>query len=278
MSMLKQFKPQGKKIGGLSLDTKLTDRDKKLLIVLAVVVVITLSYYVLYNPLSAKLSEVKAERLVMDQRVAQAKDDLANEQMIIQQYNTELQNGIEASSAFFPKVYPYSDRYVLLMNRLLRGNGVTVTGIRFSDPVVGAVSIPSKNSFSIPNYPLGNNAYEINQAYPEMQEAIDSANAMGSIAPEAAQSDSATTSDAVIRLAVSVDFEGSYGQYRAVISSLEKLNRAIALESVNVTKKEAVVTVKMELVFYIVDKIDNGTDDFNAWTITGTYGKSDPFN
>lgn len=269
-------KPEFKKPGKLSLDLKITDRDKKMLIVLAVIAVLAISYYILYQPMSAKLEAVKAERLIMDQRVAQAKSDLANEESIRLEYETELVKGIEASAAFFPKVYPYKDRYLLLLDKLLRGNGVTINSVEFSDPVVsGIMNIPD-NRFTLPNYPLGNSAAIINQASQNMKD--DGNDLTGTIHQVSAQTETTLSAGAVIRLPISVDFEGSYAQYRAVINGIEKLDRAIALESVKINKKGALVKVQLTMSFYVVDKVDSGDDAFNAWTITGTYGKGDPFN
>lgn len=59
---------QGKKIGRLSLDAKITERDKKLLMVLGVVIIIAISYYVLYLPMSASLESLTADKEVMNKK------------------------------------------------------------------------------------------------------------------------------------------------------------------------------------------------------------------
>jgi len=269
---------QGKKIGKLSLDVKITERDKKLLMVLGVVIIIALSYYVLYLPMSASLESLTADKEVMDQKVAAAKSDLENEQSIVKAYETQLANGMEASEAFFPGVYPYKEQYVLLVEKIVKGSGATLTNLEFSDPEVSGVVMPEDNRYLLPAYSLQQEADTINQAYSD-QLAKEIPTAAGTSQSTATTGEEKTLpADAVLRLPTTIEFTGSYAQYRTVVTSLEKLNRAIALEAVEAKEDEKGLKFILTVSFYAVEKVDNGEDTFNAWTIKGSYGKSDPFN
>lgn len=277
MSKLRSRLMKGKKLGKLSLNVQVTERDKKLLAVLIVVLIIALSYFLLYLPMSLEIETLKTNKIAMDEKVAAAKSDLENEQNIIKAFETELVKGKEASGAFFPQVYPYKDRYILLLEEVLEGSGVVINSINFSNPAVGGVTIPANTGFLLPGYPLLDQANKINIMYPDMEKNED--NPKKPQETTTAQDKNALPPDAVLKLPVMINFQGSYAQYRSVISSFEELNRTIALEGVNIKEGEAGgIDAILTVSFYAVEKIDNGEDLFNSWSVEGNYGKADPFN
>jgi type II secretory pathway component PulM len=117
MNLISKEKLKQNKTGGLRIDTKMSQRDKKLLMIVGVIFILFLSYYFLYRPMSAKIDSLQAEKAVMDETVAKAENDLRNEAVINKTLDKELVRGKESAAAFFPKVYPYKDRYALLLKK-----------------------------------------------------------------------------------------------------------------------------------------------------------------
>lgn len=278
-------KPVGSK-RKLTITYQVTDRDKILLAVFGVILLVILSYFVAYKPIAANTEVLKNEKEKVSAKVAEAVINLANEQSIIQSYNSELAKGNEISKSFFPEVYPYKDRYVQLLAKAVQGTGATTMRLDFSDPEVGGVTIPEDNRLLLPGYPLQSLAEKINAAN-------NSGNLEDNVKPDTEEPGNKTPdsqkktkksdqkkipADALLRLPVTLEVQGTYPQIRTVIRNLEKLDRTIAMEVVTVRKQEASLNASITMSFYVLDKVDNGADPFNSWTIKGTYGKGDLFN
>lgn len=267
-----------------SLLLKASDREKKLLAVLAILILIVISYYLLYRPLDTVTQRIQTEKNQMDVKVTAAKSDLANEYQISQDYEEALAQANKVAAGFFPKVYPYKDRYLVMLENVVKASGATAQMVVFDDPEVGEAPLPEKDKqLVLPAYPLLDLAQKINAAAqpgntPPQQQSTAADNT------EAAKNTKAAAktlpSDAVLRLPATLEVQGSYAQIKAVITNLEKLDRKIAIEGVTIQKdiKETYQRATLSLAFYAVEKVDNGADSFNAWTIKGSYGKADIFN
>jgi len=241
------------------------------------------SYYFLYQPMSAKIETLQSEKAKVDVQVVAITTDLKNEAQIVQDYTTILDKVNKNTSPFFPKVYPYMDRYILLLDKAVKASGATANKISFFDPVVGAVPQPKQDKrFELPNYPLQDLVKKINSANPN-------ANSQNAPTPEASKlvpaakasnpADKALPADALLRLPATLEVKGSYKQIQGVITNLEILKRAVAIESVDMgTAGAGGVTAKFTLSFYALEKVDNNADPFNPWTVQGSYGKTDLFN
>lgn len=257
----------------------ITSRDKKLLIVIGILLLILISYYLVYRPLSARLAVIGAEKQAVDERVAEAKDNLANEAVILQGFETALANANTKAERFFPKVYPYKDRYVIMMENVVRASGATAVSIQFDDPAVSGVQLPDPNIFTLPGYFLSDMAAKINSvAQNQTAETAQSQSTSGVVAAGEQTNENELPKDAVVMLPATMQLQGSYVQIRAAIAAIERQNRAVAITGITLNEREATLTADFDLVFYAVEKVDNGADRFKAWTLNGTYGKSDIFN
>lgn len=269
-----------KKMNRPTLTLKVTERDKKLLAVFGVLLLILLSYYSLYKPLTAKTETLKNEQTKIEAQVTALQSALKNEAQIHQNYTTVLDKVNESSGPFFPKVYPYKDRYILLLEKVVTASGSTASQIGFSDPEVSGVLQPKQDkTFILPDYLIKDLAEKINRANA-------SGNVQNAPTEEAQPADAKATksagktlpADAVLRLPVNLTVQGSYAQIRAVISNLENLKRTIAIEKISIgIEKDASLKADITLSFYAVEKVDNSVDSFNQWTLQGSYGKADLF-
>lgn len=265
---------------------KATERDKKLLAVLGVLLLIVLSYYLLYRPLHAVSQKLHTEKTKMDARVKQAKSDLANESIISQEYEAALARTNKSTVGYFPKVYPYKDRYLVMLENIVKNSGAAALKITFDDPEVGAVPLldPNKDQrLKLPGYPLLSLAQKINlAAQQENKPGTDNFKFTEAIKAEEKKKPDAKTlpADAVLRLPATLEVQGSYAQIKAVITNLENLNRKLALEGVIIEKDKDgnYQKASLSMAFYAVEKVDKAADPFNAWTIQGSYGKVDLFN
>jgi len=120
-------------------------------------------------------------------------------------------------------------------------------------------------------------AKKINSANPNAIPEVAKPAAAAAKAPNPV--DKSVPADALLRLPATLEVKGSYKQIRAVISNLENLKRAVAIESINLgTSENGEVTANFTLSFYALEKVDNDADSFNLSTVQGSYGKPDLFN
>ena len=262
-----------------TLTLKVTERDKKLLAISGVIMLIVISYYFLYQPMKAKTEILKNEQTKIEAQVTAVQSSIKNEVKIIQEYTTVLNKVNERSGPFFPKVYPYKDRYILLLEKIVTASGATAGKISFTDPVVGEVPMPKQSKpFELPGYPLQDLAKKINSANSPLNAPTAEAAKPVTAAKASNPADKAMPADALLRLPSSLEVKGSYAQIRALITNLENLKRAVAIEGVDmVTSEDGTVTANFTLSFYALEKVDNAADLFNSWTVKGSYGKTDLF-
>src|SRR5665648_86513 len=259
-----------KKMNLPTITLKVTERDKKLLAVFGVFALIVSSYYFLYQPMSAKIVTLQSEKAKVDVQVVAATTDLKNEAQLLLAYTTILDKVNINTGPFFPKVYPYMDRYILLLEKAVKESGATANKISFSDPVVGAVPQQIQDKpFELPSYPLQDLVKKINSANPNAIR--DRAKPVTAAAKAPNSADKTVPADALLRLPATLEVKGSYKQIRAVIADLENLKRAVAIESIDLgTSEIGEVTANFTLSFYALEKVDNGADSFNIWTMQGS--------
>jgi len=269
-----------KKNGKPFLTTEITSRDKKLLAVAGVILIVILSFFIVYKPLSAKIADLKIEKQAVDAKVTEAKEDMANETNINKRYESALKNANDVSAIFFPKVYPYKDRYVLMLEKVVKASGATAQSIKFDDPEVNGVSLTEDNSLILPNYYLADLADKINSINKTPAEQENQDVKTGNPADKTKKKTDSKTlpNDAVLRIPANLVLQGNYAQIRAAIRSMENLNRAVAIEGITINKKDAEITASFILSFYAVEKVDSSADPFNVWALKGAYGKTDLFN
>jgi hypothetical protein len=181
---------------------------------------------------------------------------------------------------FFPKVYPDKDQYVLLLENAIKGGGATTFQVEFSDPSVGQVLLTNEEKrFMLPAYPLLDSAKIINSAYPKENKINTDSALFGNKKVEKKNNDDKTLKpDSILRLPATVSFKGNYAQIRAVIKNLESLKRALVIKESTIQKDKDSLMATLIIDFYAVEKVDNGEDVFNSWTVQGSYGKADPFS
>lgn len=258
-----------------------TAREKKLLMVLGFTLFVAINYFLIFKMLILNVTDLQNEKDAIDIQVTTARADLENEANIIKEYEALLAQTKDRAGVFFPKTYPYKDRYILLIDNVVKSSGATALKLNFDYPQVGAVPLAEPEDINLPDYPLLNIAARINSLAKNQAAGSESDKNLAT-EPEVNKTISPTKTlppDAVVRISSTLEFEGSYAQARSVIKSIEDLRRTLAIESMAVEKnKESnMVRVQLNLAFYAVEKLDDASDPFTGWNLEGIYGKEDPF-
>ena len=281
--MIQLNQPQiGKsKLSRASFKLTVTARDKKLLVVLGFILFLAVNYLLIFKFLIVEMAKLEHEADEANIKVSAARADLENEANIIKEYEILLAQTKDKANVFFPKTYPYKDRYILLMDNVVKSSGATALRLNFDYPEVGAVPLAEPENIRLPDYPLLDLAAKINSLAknPAVGRESDKNPAAEPEAGKTIIPSKTLPADAVVRMPSTLEFEGSYAQARSVIKSLEDLERTLAIESIAIekAKESSLVRVQLNLAFYAVEKVDNGTDPFNGWHLEGNYGKEDPF-
>lgn len=82
----------------------------------------------------------------------------------------------------------------------------------------------------------------------------------------------------VTQVKVNVDFNGSYKSVVKFLNALRNYNKKIPVYTINMsTKSLSEVKGSVNMVIYSIPKIDDEISDYLIWTLNNTYGKGEPF-
>ena len=275
---------------------KLSRREQILLAALLIIGLLAVGFYLVYQPLALKHDELVAKQTEIQAEYDKKVAEIAQVEQLKADINTLSGEINGRTGKFFPSII--QEQIMLLMNTLYDDSDVLVNSETFT-PNVG-LSYPRP-----PSPPRANNdAPDLTQISTEYAQV-----ASGQMAPEeepadeAAEDAAANTEDdlAVAEAAVSsvqalgqnIQFNATYAQATDLISRIEDLNRSIQVRNLVMSAADAETTVTVEgeapaqtglldctfdLVFNAIPKLTAQDSAYEAWELTGDYGKEDPFD
>ena len=117
----------------MKLDTNISTRDKKLLILMAGIVVLAICYLLVFNKLNEKTDEVNAQIEELTPQLEQYKEYEANKEEYEKQ-TAAAKESIKDTMNHLPSSYNTEDM-ILYTTKLERDLGIDATSISFADPV-----------------------------------------------------------------------------------------------------------------------------------------------
>jgi len=245
-------------------------RDKNLLILLAVAIVIYICYYFIINPalimgdeLSLQADGVKAELTRSNELVAQYPS-------LILEENKQKLLLVEKYKMFFYDLN--QERILYKLDSLIAGAGFAVTTYSTAPLTASPILYPAPQYIPV-TYPLLELASKANPSL------IPQAATQVELAPAVTEDVTQAPADAIGTSDITLGFSAAtYEAAMTFLKSLEDMDKSVIVRNISIAKAETGISGQIILSFYTLPKVDeSGKDELKFLPII-PLGKANPFN
>jgi type IV pilus assembly protein PilO len=268
---------------------KLSRREQILLAALLIIGLLAAGFYLVYQPMALKHDELVAQKTERQSEYDKKLAEIAQVEPLKADINTLSGEINGRTGKFFPSII--QEQIMLLMNTLYDDSDVSVN----SETFISNVGLSYPRPPSPPR--TTNDAPDLTQISSEYAQVaagqLVEAEAPTEEAAGAAEND-LNAADAAVRsvqsLGQNVAFNATYAQAIDLISRIESLNRSIQVRNLVMSVAETataegeapvqagLLDCTFDLVFNAIPKLTAQDSAYEAWDLTGDYGKGDPFD
>ena len=261
----------------MKLDTKVTNRDKSLLIFLIVILILFVAYYFFFQPQLDLLLLTRSEMAAAQSELDGIDQEIAS-LATLQEQEEELLNkiGIKVSPFFYELK---DDRLLNEFNTLMNQAGLKMQSYSVMPATVATIFPPVYNAQVI-TYPALEAAARVN---PDLQNAEGN----GSSGTGEAQSrPEGAAENSLLSYGVTVSFiDSTYDSVISFLKALEATNKAIIINDISMTAQQTgiagfggMLQGQMQLSLYSLAKPENTEKDFLSFYNSFPISKANPFN
>lgn len=266
---------------------KLSQREKVILIVLAVFVLTAGFYLLLLEPQFKELTRVNQEKdqVEMQYQAFTAKLDPKNP--IYSQF-TIMDNTVkDASAQYYPSLL--QEKLITILEKYFEAAGISPDAIVFDEntEIVATIEDPTVKLAKVNILQSLKDQYEGNAPVVPAPTAIETPlpeattqapDTNGAAAPPTPAVQGATPLESLQRLGASVSFTSTYNDLASFVKALETDKRRIVIDRITTMRTEGnLITSKLELTFYAVPKLHTQDNDYMEWSLGNSYGTDDPY-
>lgn len=242
---------------------KLTNREKMLLMVLGICVLLASLYYAVIRPQLNFVANLEKQATEYSQVIKGIKLKASADNPIYKEYKVVNAKVQGITVRYYPSII--QEKILLTIDNIIKDSGLKVSSITFTEPASiqlnkgqAKVEATQENKLqAIANHISGSKQTAEKQEKPSVK---------------------AEALEPVEGMTVSVAFEGTYSQFYSMVSSIEKLNRSIVINEVKIaSNRSESLAGTMLLDIYAIPKPFNQDQEYLNWNSQGEYGKADPF-
>lgn len=253
----------------MKMDMRVTQHDKKLLILLISLVLAFVCYNYVISPQIDKWTLLKTTESAQTTELNRVKTLIEKKDSLQTNVENKKNSLSEKYSIFF---YELNQEKILnKFNDLFTLSGLTVTSYAPEKITVAAITIPS-SQYTYNKYPLLNYASQVN---PDVS-SVDKGQAVKN---QAKTSSNDTANDKSIpSFNLTISFNSSpYSAVMNFIKSLESMDKAIIITKVDIKKDDVNLSGQILLTLYAMPKVSDDENGYLSFTPSAITGKTDPF-
>jgi type IV pilus assembly protein PilO len=276
---------------------KLSVREQFLLAVLAIIALLAAGYYLVYLPLWDTHEQLVVQRDEVQMTYDETMAKIASFDKLKSEVGTLSAQVTERTKVYYPSII--QEKLMLILNDLYSASAVTVSDEAFTLMVTHDLPrAPGETPAADPNS-LGVIVQEYNATL-DGAVAEPAAAAEAAPTPPAGETDTAAQQAAVTSIDsmnLNVTFSATYAQVIDWMRLVEEEDRSVQFLSLSLTPGDTTeqtitdengnpVTIAVpngllncnySLAFNAIPKLVTQDEEYEAWELTGPYGKEDPF-
>ena len=247
---------------------QLSNREKLLLVSLAIVLTIGGFFYFVAKPQFAKIDELRKSKLEYQAKVKELNTQLAVTNPIYAESKLLEQKTKDRTAAYFPNIS--QEKIITILDGQFNISSFQPSSINFTD-MNDIVSTKDKATI---NNDGKNLLDDLEMSFKKIEPIVN--NSTESSAADQRIQDA--TSNSIDRLSVTLAYKASYEEISALIRTFEVYKRRIVLDKITCTRGDNnELSGTIELSFYAIPKLFDEDLDYTTWTYNNVYGKYNPF-
>lgn len=260
---------------------KINSRDKQLVTLLGLVVLAFLCYYFIISPAWDKNVANRSQADTLKIELESVKTTITNlNKLKIEDRQTRVLL-VEKYKTFFNELR--GDRLLYYIDTLMATSGFQVDAYSPSDKVVTQIQVPVRTYIPLA-YPISDLAKVINVK--SFNNNLNNSTSIPSDVATNIPADQTETAvdqipaDTVAAMDLNLTFSSAdYQKFISFVKSLEDMNKAIIVKSVNITKSNTGLGIDGEIIvsLYSMPKLDDSENDYLMFLPQIPRGKTNPF-
>lgn len=253
---------------------KISQREQRLLIILAFIVIIFGSYYGILKPQFDKINSLKTEEGALQAKYDEFVVGLDPKHPVYKQRTIADTKVKEISSLFFPELR--QEKFILLLGEQMEAAGIDPQDVSFTNVESGANLKEAET-----NTDDGEMTEEDKKYLEELlftYYGIEKEKPVDKEALKAKNEELQRLMKSVRRQSLTLNYTGDIFSLLLFLNELESYSRRIVVEKVGMDSTGlGEQQSSVQLTYYAIPKLHKQDDDFMAWNLIGPYGKVDPF-
>lgn len=249
---------------------KLSKREKYMLILLALVILITGYYQFIYTPQMNKIKELKAKIEEYENVNLITKIQASPQNKVYKEFKI-LNSKIDMiTSYFFPDII--QEKIIINLNEMINNSQIKVKSMNFTEPSYGLIETreTEENKESL--------LEQYVKIYNEISRTINKTEKINKEKSEQNLEKKESLDDKIKRMTVSLKFDGSYEKIMSFLNEVESSNRKIIIKNLNIVQADdEFMTGNIILDYFAIPKITEEDEEYLNWYIENEYGKDNPF-
>jgi len=267
----------------MKINLKVSNREKILIIILLIIMIIGAYYNFIYVKQAAKIQELtKIHDDNKSKIVAFENDKLLNQKI---EKNIKIENAkiLEVAKDFLPSII--EEKILVILDNMINESNVQCNSIAISDTSDETLQKKESTSDKINSIEKLVEKYKYIEAgkYTEAKN-IDTDNTTGTNNTDTNKAASTNNPEAkektnpeVKKLTITLSVKGSYDEVIKFVDEVKGFYKRIVINNINFTAEEESISANMLLSFYAVPKLIEEDIDYNKWGFEGDYGKTNIF-
>lgn len=253
----------------------MSKREKVLLYILLVIVILFGYYNYIYLKQSAKVLGLREERQKLETKLNMLNsqiNSIQNRESDLKVLNTKIQ---DKSMTLYPVIA--QEKIIVELDQLMTKSNVT-GNLSFTEPAIQQIVESKQNSPKAEVSSLQSLVDQFDTITKDTSKANASSQAAAQSKAMINGHNTAALSKAEL-MRVTLSFRGSYANTISFIQNIENHIKKVAINKVILSQSaKDEVTGSFELEFYAVPKLSNEDEEYMKWSYSNSYGKSNPFD
>ncbi len=249
---------------------KLSQRERTLLMILALIGILFGGYYLILKPQNSKIAELKAQELTIQAQYDEFVLATDPKNPVYKQRTIVETKAKQISSLFFPELR--QEKFILLLGEQMEAAGIEADAITFTDVKSGVNVSENKDEKT---EVLGPNMLK------KLQVTYSGKSVQEPVAKETSDEEKAKDKELLDNVwgeTLTLNYKGNIFSFLLFLDALESYSRRIVVDSVAMENNgDGQQKATVQLTYYAIPKLQEEDADFMEWNLTGPYGKVDPF-
>ena len=259
----------------MKIDLKISNREKMMLIVLGIIMVVGVYYKFVYSKQMTQIKELSAKQEENQGKVNSLQLDKALNEKNKKDIKIVNAKILESTEEFFPSII--EEKILVILDDMINKTNIQCDSISISEATDEALAQKKEEG-----KPLNTLETMVAQ-YKALEESKNELN----IGKSEDKSNSATDNKAtdnkdkvdteIKKTSISLNFKGTHDDVMRFIDEVKGFYKRIVIKNINITATGDNLSGNMILDFYAVPKFVEEDIDYTKWNFDGDYGKSNMF-